>query len=77
MGQDRVLERFQKFSPPKCLGGPDPKGVESWLEMMINIFAAVNYVEDRQMQFDIFQFEGSARAWWDVVRAKWEGERTP
>ena len=28
IGQDRALERFQKFSLPKFLGGPDPEGAE-------------------------------------------------
>ena len=46
MGQDSVLERFQKFFPPKFLGGPDPKVDERWLETMINIFTALNYAED-------------------------------
>ena len=76
MGQDRALERFQKFSPPKFLGGPDPEGTERWLKTMINIFAALNYAEDRLVQFTVFQFEGPTRAWWNVVRAKWEKERT-
>ncbi|XP_027169556.1 uncharacterized protein LOC113769291 [Coffea eugenioides] len=76
MGQDRALERFQKFSPPKFLGGPDPEVAERWLETMINIFTALNYTEDRQVQFAIFQFEGLARACWNVVRAKWEREGT-
>ena len=26
--EDRALKRFQKFSPPKFLGGPDPDVVE-------------------------------------------------
>ena len=38
MGQDRALERFQKFSLPKFLGGPDPEGAKRWLKTMINIF---------------------------------------
>ena len=38
-GEDRALERFQKFSPPKFLGGSNPEAAESWLEQMINIFA--------------------------------------
>ncbi|XP_071902691.1 uncharacterized protein [Coffea arabica] len=76
MGQYRALERFQKFSPPKFLGGPDPEVAERWLETMINIFAALNYAEDRQVQFATFQFESPARAWWNVVRAKWEREET-
>ena len=28
IGEDRVLERFQKFVPPKFLGGPDPETTE-------------------------------------------------
>ena len=72
MGHDRALERFQKFSPPKFLGGPNPEGVERWLETMINIFAALNYTEDRQVNFTVFQFKGPVRAWWNVIRAKWE-----
>ncbi|XP_027151841.1 uncharacterized protein LOC113751894 [Coffea eugenioides] len=74
--QDRALESFQKFSPPKFLGGPDPYEAEKWLEAMINIFTALNYTEERQVQFAVFQFEGPARAWWNVVRAKWEREGT-
>ncbi|XP_027071790.1 uncharacterized protein [Coffea arabica] len=72
IGEDRTLKRFQKFSPPKFLGGPDSELVVRWLEIMINIFAALNYMEDRQVNFSIFQFEGPTRAWWNVIRAKWE-----
>ena len=43
---------------------------------MINIFAALNYTEERQMTFTAFQFEGSARAWWNMIRVKWEREQT-
>ena len=28
-GEDRALERFQRFSPPKFLAGPDPKAAEN------------------------------------------------
>ncbi|XP_071929077.1 uncharacterized protein [Coffea arabica] len=76
IGEDRALERFQKFAPPKFLGGSDPDVVEQWLEAMINIFAALNYTEQRQVNFAVFQFEGPARAWWNVIRAKWEREQT-
>ena len=69
-GVDRALERFQKFSPPKFLGGTDPEIVESWLERLINIFAALNYIEERQVSFAILQFEGAAQSWWNVVRIK-------
>ncbi|XP_027168183.1 uncharacterized protein LOC113768133 [Coffea eugenioides] len=47
-GEDRALERFQKFSPPKFIRGPDPDVAEKWLEKMIDIFAALHYMEERQ-----------------------------
>ena len=75
IGKDRALERLQKFSPPKFLGGLDPEIAKIWLEAMINIFTALNYTEERQVNFAIFQFDGPARAWWNVIRAKWERER--
>ncbi|XP_027184090.1 uncharacterized protein LOC113782396 [Coffea eugenioides] len=43
---------------------------------MINIFAALNYTKERQVNFAVFKFEGLARAWWNVIRAKWDRERT-
>ncbi|XP_071924777.1 uncharacterized protein [Coffea arabica] len=76
IGQDRALERFQMFSPPKFLRGPDPEVAERWLEMMINIFTTLNHTEDRQVNFVVFQFKGPVGAWWNVIQAKWERERT-
>ena len=55
--EDRALERFQKFVPSKFLGGPDPDVAEQWLETVINIFAALNCTEQRQVNFAVFQFE--------------------
>ena len=75
IGEDRALERFQKFSPPKFLGGPDPERAERWLKTIINIFAALNYKEKRQVNLSVFQFEGPTRAWWNVIRVKWEREQ--
>nr|XP_027071858.1 uncharacterized protein LOC113696678 [Coffea arabica] len=48
--EDRVLERFQKFFPPKFNGGPDPDVAERWLEKMVDIFAALHYTEERQWE---------------------------
>ncbi|XP_071905704.1 uncharacterized protein [Coffea arabica] len=44
---------------------------------MKDILAALHYTEERQVTFAIFQLEGAARSWWNVVRAKWEREQTP
>ena len=42
---------------------------------MINIFAALNYLEERRVTFGAFQFEGPAHAWWNVIRAMWGREQ--
>nr|XP_027124207.1 uncharacterized protein LOC113740892 [Coffea arabica] len=76
-GEDRALERFLKFNLPKFIGGPDPELAENWLERMTNIFAVLNYAEERRVTFAVFQFEGAARAWWDMIRGKWERAQTP
>nr|XP_027120355.1 uncharacterized protein LOC113737304 [Coffea arabica] len=76
-GEDKALERFQKFPPPKFLGGPDPDVAERWLEKMIDIFAVLHYSEERQVTFAVFQLEGAARSLWNVIRTKWEREQTP
>ncbi|XP_027151966.1 uncharacterized protein LOC113780390 [Coffea eugenioides] len=44
---------------------------------MIDIFAALHYSEERQVTFAIFQLEGTARSWWNVIRMKWNREQTP
>ncbi|XP_027155101.1 uncharacterized protein LOC113755260 [Coffea eugenioides] len=76
-GVDRALEWFQKFAPPKFIGGPNPDLTEGWMDRMMDIFAALRYTEERQISFAVFQFEGAARAWWNVIKAKWEREQTP
>ena len=48
-----------------------------WLKKMIDIFAALHYTEERHVTFAIFQLEGAARSWWNVIRTKWERELTP
>ncbi|XP_027171917.1 uncharacterized protein LOC113771541 [Coffea eugenioides] len=76
-GEDRALERFLKFTPPKFHGGSDPEVAKNWFERMVDIFAALDYTEERQVNFAVFQFEGAARSWWNVVSAKWERKQTP
>ena len=51
IGEDRALERFQKFFPPKFSEGPDPEVAENWLENIRNIFDALDYTEERQVTF--------------------------
>ncbi|XP_071902449.1 uncharacterized protein [Coffea arabica] len=46
--EDRALERFLKFGPPKFYGGPEPEVAEGWWERISDIFAALNYTEERQ-----------------------------
>ncbi|XP_027157519.1 uncharacterized protein LOC113768991 [Coffea eugenioides] len=44
---------------------------------MVDIFAALHNSEERQITFAVFQLEGAARSWWNVIRTKWEREQTP
>ena len=46
-GDDRALERFLKFAPPKFIGEPNPELADNWLERMTNIFAILDYTEER------------------------------
>ncbi|XP_071939157.1 uncharacterized protein [Coffea arabica] len=50
IGENRALERFQKFFPPKFAGGPDPEVAENWLENIRNIFDALDYSEEREVK---------------------------
>ncbi|XP_071906044.1 uncharacterized protein [Coffea arabica] len=65
---DRALERFLKFGPPKFYGGPEPEVAEGWWERITEIFAALNYTEERKVTFATFQFEGAARSWWNLEK---------
>ena len=47
---------------------------EKGLGRMIDILAALHYMEERQMTFTVFQSERVARYWWNVIRMKWERE---
>nr|XP_027124277.1 uncharacterized protein LOC113740970 [Coffea arabica] len=76
-GEDRALESFQRFSPSKFSGGSNLEMVEGWLERITDIFAALNYMEERQVAFAVFQFERAARSWWNMIRVKWDREQTP
>ncbi|XP_027171901.1 uncharacterized protein LOC113771524 [Coffea eugenioides] len=75
--EDRALERFLKFGPPKFYGGPELEVAEGWWERISDIFAALNYAEERQVTFAAFQFEGDARSWWNLVRVNWDRNHTP
>ena len=50
---------------------------ENWLEKMIDIFAALHYTKERRVTFAIFQLEGAAHSWWNMIKMKWEREQTP
>ncbi|XP_071902694.1 uncharacterized protein [Coffea arabica] len=75
--EDRALERFLKFGPPKFYGGPEPEVAEGWWERISGIFAALNYTEERQVTFAAFQFEGAARSWWNLIRVNWDRNHIP
>ncbi|XP_071901271.1 uncharacterized protein [Coffea arabica] len=65
---DRALERFLKFGPPNFYGGPESEVAEGWWERITEIFATLNYTEERKVTFTTFQFEGAARSWWNLEK---------
>ncbi|XP_027178199.1 uncharacterized protein LOC113777365 [Coffea eugenioides] len=71
-----TIQQMANILAQLFLGGPDPETDEHWLEAMVDIFMALNYTEERQVAFAVFQFERPALAWWNVIRAKWEREHT-
>ncbi|XP_071933595.1 uncharacterized protein [Coffea arabica] len=75
--EDRALERFLKFGPPKFYGGPEPEIAEGWWERISDIFAALNYTEERQVTFAAFQFKGAARSWWNLIKVNWDRNHIP
>ncbi|XP_071901009.1 uncharacterized protein [Coffea arabica] len=74
---NRITERFLKFGPSKFYGGPEPEVAEGWWERISDIFAALNYTEERQVTFAAFQFEGVARSWWNLIRVNWDRNHIP
>ncbi|XP_071933737.1 uncharacterized protein [Coffea arabica] len=50
---------------------------EGWWERISDIFAALNYTEERQVAFAAFQFEGAARSWWNLIRVNWDRNHIP
>ena len=50
------------FAPPRFQGGSDPEAAENWFERMVEIFVALDYAEERLVNFTVFQFEGAARS---------------
>ena len=44
---------------------------------MVDVFAALHYIEERQVTFAVFQLEGMVHSWWNVVRTKWDRKQTP
>nr|XP_027109206.1 uncharacterized protein LOC113729075 [Coffea arabica] len=75
--EDRALERFLKFGPAKFYGGPETEVAEGWWEWISDIFATLNYAEERQVTFAVFQFEETACSWWNLVRVNWDRNHIP
>ena len=62
-GVDRALKWFRKNFPPKFMGGLDPEIAKSWFERMIDIFAILNYTEEQQVSFTVYQLEWAKVQW--------------
>ena len=66
IANDIVLQRFQKFNPPKFSREANVKMAEKWIEVMEDIYDALKYSDERKITFGKFQFEGPGKEWWSV-----------
>jgi hypothetical protein len=56
LGKDLALEKFLKFLPPLFQGKADSEQeAEAWIERMEDIFAVLNYSDQRKVQFAAFR----------------------
>ncbi|XP_073017813.1 uncharacterized protein [Primulina eburnea] len=74
---DRALERFLRFKPPKFEGKPDAFQAESLLSKINKIFSILNYSEEQKVNFSTYLFEEAAHNWWRTVEHKWTKNHTP
>jgi hypothetical protein len=73
---DQVLERFLKFNPSPFHGRPDSEQeAEAWVKQMEDMFAALNYANQRKVQFVTFRLRGPARDWWLRKKEAYEREQ--
>ncbi|XP_075499214.1 uncharacterized protein LOC142537594 [Primulina tabacum] len=73
---DRALEGFLRFKPPKFEGKPDAHQAESWLSKINKIFSILNYSEEQKTNFFTYLFEEAAHNWWRTVEHKWTRNHT-
>ncbi|XP_075500058.1 uncharacterized protein LOC142538629 [Primulina tabacum] len=74
---DRALERFLRFKPPKFEGKPDAYQAESWLSKINKIFSILNYSEEQKVNFSTYLFEEASHNWWHTVEHRWTKNHTP
>ncbi|XP_073057318.1 uncharacterized protein [Primulina eburnea] len=74
---DRALERFLRFKPPKFEGKPDACQAESWLSKINKIFSILKYPEEQKVNFSIYLFEEAAHNWWRTMEHRWTKNHTP
>ncbi|XP_073045319.1 uncharacterized protein [Primulina eburnea] len=74
---DRDLERFLRFKPPKFEGKSDACQAESWLSKINKIFSILKYPEEQKVNFSTYLFEEAAHNWWRTVEHRWTKNHTP
>jgi hypothetical protein len=73
---DRALERFLRFHPPQYYGKPgSEQEVETWVEQIEDIFAALHYGDQRKVHFASFRLQGLAQDWWLRKKGEYETAR--
>jgi hypothetical protein len=62
---DQALKKYLEFCPPQFYGKPNSEQeTEAWIDQMEDIFTALNYADQKKVQFATFIQQGPARDWW-------------
>ncbi|XP_075478834.1 uncharacterized protein LOC142519687 [Primulina tabacum] len=68
---DRALERFLRFKPPKFEGKPDAYQAESWLSKINKIFSILNYSDEQKVNFPTYYLKKqliTGGVQWNIVQ---------
>ena len=69
--EERTLEKFLRFNPPRFHGEPDDIKAGEWVADIEQIFRVVQCGDPERVEYAVFLMKGQARDWWKLVEQKW------
>lgn len=75
---DFALAKFLKFQPPEFYGKAEQEQeAELWIEKMEDIYSALQYADERKVNFAAFRLRGLAKDWWRRISERRQQEERP